>query len=124
MLLIAGKPLRVGDSVRQIGDPIPEAQDWKNLRSYVGMGQVLQVPENVPFDNLERTLKARILRLGIEDKLRALGLFGSEATVTDGAEDPPGTEEPEDLPEYYCAACNKSFTSAKGLAMHDRRMHE
>jgi hypothetical protein len=37
---IARRQLKVGDSYRQPGDPIPEAATWPNLRAYLEEGHV------------------------------------------------------------------------------------
>lgn len=43
------KPMRVGDSVRQVGELVPEAAEWPNLRTYLSSGY-LEV-EHVPGDD-------------------------------------------------------------------------
>lgn len=37
---IALKPMRVGDSVRQVGEEVPEAGEWPNLRTYLATGYI------------------------------------------------------------------------------------
>lgn len=37
---IAGRRLNLGTRVADIGDPVPEAADWKNLGDYISMGHI------------------------------------------------------------------------------------
>lgn len=40
---VTGESLKVGNSVRQFGDLVPEAENWPNLRAYMNAGQVEKV---------------------------------------------------------------------------------
>ena len=82
---IAGKRLDMGTSWREPGDPVPEAEGWTNLRSYLGNGSVIFVEEeeettsllveppvelvfvDVDFGSMTKAeLKAAALELGLD----------------------------------------------------------
>ncbi len=44
-MYVALRRLKVGDGWREPGDPVPEAATWRNLRAYLGAGQVAEVPD-------------------------------------------------------------------------------
>ncbi len=37
---IARTTLKVGDEIRQYGDPIPEAEEWPNRQAFINTGQI------------------------------------------------------------------------------------
>ena len=40
MPYIACRPLNVGESVRQVNEPVPEAEDWPHLQAYINHGHI------------------------------------------------------------------------------------
>lgn len=83
-MYIAARALDLGNGQRrEIGDPVPEAVSWRNLRAYVSQRWVLQVQEGMRLEQLDIDTQIRIRRLGIEQKLIGLGvLVGSGAGPT------------------------------------------
>lgn len=45
MYVVGRGRLKVGDGYREVGDPIPEAADWTNLRAYLQSGLVRSVDD-------------------------------------------------------------------------------
>lgn len=45
---VALKHMKVGDGIREPGDPVPEANDWKNVHAYVARGDLAVVQERHP----------------------------------------------------------------------------
>lgn len=43
---IAGKRLNLGTDWREIGDPVPEAAGWRNLRAYLNGGAVILIEDD------------------------------------------------------------------------------
>lgn len=50
MYVVGRGRLKVGDGYREVGDPIPEAADWTNLRAYLQSGLVIAIeaPDDGP----------------------------------------------------------------------------
>lgn len=42
--VVGRRPLKVGEETRQPGDPIPEAESWPRLESWLRSGAVVQLP--------------------------------------------------------------------------------
>ena len=43
MTYIAKRPLKIGDSVRQIGEPVPEAEEWNRVESWIRFNFIEEV---------------------------------------------------------------------------------
>jgi len=57
MPYVAKRPIKIGEEIRQIGDPIPEADEWLRVESWVRNGHLTMVAE-LP----KPTQKAKIQR--------------------------------------------------------------
>lgn len=97
MAWYAKKALRIGGQVRNPGEPVPEAERWKNRRSYVSGGYIEEREDDVPAQAAPPEPE-------------------SEPTEPD-----PETSEEED--EAYCYDCNKEYASPVSLKRHRARMH-
>lgn len=47
MAYVAAKSLKIGDSIRQKGELVPEADSWTHLDAWLNAGQVVYVPDEV-----------------------------------------------------------------------------
>lgn len=47
MAYVAAKPLKIGDSIRQKGELVPEAESWTHLDAWMNAGQIVFVPDEV-----------------------------------------------------------------------------
>jgi len=75
-MLIAARALDLGNGVRrEIGDPVPEARSWRNLRNYIAQHWVLSVEEGLTLEELDTDTQVRVRRLGIAPKLIGLGIL-------------------------------------------------
>lgn len=59
MAYIAQRRLVTTAGVREHGDPVPEAADWKNLRSYLGAGHIKEVPDSEVAPKAKTSAKAK-----------------------------------------------------------------
>lgn len=49
MAYIALRPLKISDEItRQPGEVVPEAEGWTNVRNYLGVGYLKEVPDPAP----------------------------------------------------------------------------
>jgi len=44
MRYVAHRRLKLGTGFREIGDEVPEAQEWKNLSTYLRLGWIVEEP--------------------------------------------------------------------------------
>lgn len=49
-MYVAKRQLKVGDDIRQIGDPIPEAEEWLRVESWVRFGFIEDVEGDYPVE--------------------------------------------------------------------------
>ncbi len=137
-MLVAGKLLRITpEDSRMPGFPVPEASKWKNLKSYLDTGHVLQIPEGACFDDLETWTKVRVGRGNTRQVMEANGCLRASSAARPALAPVP-TPEPErvaaepDLPasdstpgeeDHACDECDRTFGSKGGLSTHKRSAH-
>jgi hypothetical protein len=55
-LFYAAVPLKIGDSFRQPGEAVPEANGWRNVQSYLNIGHLVWIPDSVPRQEADRMI--------------------------------------------------------------------
>ena len=91
----AGRRLLAEGERFEVGDPLPNAGNWPNIRVKVRTGHVLKIPENCTFGDLDRHTKHRVQRLKIKNKLEVSGVLGTDGHTV--ATSPPETLAPVEL---------------------------
>lgn len=96
---IAQRPLQVGDRTVGVGEEIPEAAEWRNLKAYVANGSISVTPESGTQVSRIDALEARIAEL--ESQLGVVP--GTEAAPSD-ADDGTGAGHDDDMVTGYLDA--------------------
>lgn len=72
---IARRRLKIGDGYRQIGEEVPEAAGWRNLRTFIRLGWV----EEVDSSDVELTVDAEATGEGFRQELESLSVAALRA---------------------------------------------
>jgi len=59
MAYIAGKRLKIGGEFREPGDPVPEAAEWKNLKTKISAGLIIVASNGVNEEKAKEQVKPK-----------------------------------------------------------------